>query len=82
MQLSLPSRRRAARFIAVFYAATAVLFFGSYCAVGSCSWGPVFNGIFAALWPLDLSASLSHVAMLAGGATVGALEPRLTGVGN
>jgi len=35
--MQLPSWRRAARFIAVFYAATAVLFFGSYCAVGSCS---------------------------------------------
>jgi len=79
--MQLPSWRRAARFIAVFYAATAVLFFGSYCALGSCSWGPVFNGIFAALWPLDLSANLSHVLLLAGGATVAALEPRVTGVG-
>jgi len=81
MQLSLPTKRRAARFLVVFYAATALLFFGSFCAFGSCIWGPVFNGIFAALWPLSLSANPIHVGMLAGGATVAALEPRVTGVG-
>ncbi len=90
MQLSVPSRRRFARFLVAFYAATALLFFGfnTVFALGffgtPSSWMniglfTIEMGVRSATWPTTLIAHEIHAALLLVGLGAGLVEPRLTG---
>jgi len=82
MQLTIPSRRRVARFVVAFYAATALLFFGFFSVMGI--FGPVspWTVYIAALWPSALMTHEIHAALLLIGLGAALVEPRVTGVGN
>jgi len=82
MQLSIPSKRRVARFLVVFYAATALLFFGFFSVMGI--FGPLspWTVHIAAFWPSALMAHEIHAVLLLVGLGAALVEPRVTEVGN
>jgi len=82
MQLSIPSRRRVARFLVAFYAATALLFFGFYSIMGLFGSLPLWTIYTSAVWPTTLMAHEIHAALLLVGLGTALVEPRVTGVGN
>jgi hypothetical protein len=78
------SFRRILGLLALFYAATAVLYFNYFCLVESCAFGPVFNGAIATVWPMALIGDPFRTGLIvvSGLATAALIEPRVTEVGN
>jgi len=83
MEFSLPSRRRALRFLVVFYAVTALLFFAASCLLFGFLFGPKFWALAALLWPVGFVATPFEVMLIAVvGLATALAEPRVTGVLN
>ncbi len=91
MQLSVPSRRRFARFLVAFYAATALLFFGfnTVFALGffgnPSTWLNVARFtvemvVRSATWPTTVQTHEIHAALLLVGLGAALVERRITGV--